>query len=133
MKEIEFPYMSPSADTPENQEKMDLGDNVPLSEKPAETGLDTALNEMIPRVEKGLKKPRSFGHWSFGLKISVKSLSPLMDRQKWKLKVYLIADVPRKENMQRYATAHLNFMYSQVSKLEQLGHVKSNPGSRWSS
>jgi hypothetical protein len=35
--------------------------------------------------------------------------------------------------MRRYAPAYLIFRHSQIRKLEKLGYVESNPGSRWSS
>jgi hypothetical protein len=49
------PYISPSAGTPENEEKVNLDNDVPIADKLSETELDTALNEMFARTAKGLE------------------------------------------------------------------------------
>jgi len=88
---------------------------------------------MITRVSKGLGKDQTEDLWSlvFGFKdiwtVALTNDGPAKVKP---CKVHLIPGaVPGKAKMRRYARARLNFMYSQVPKLEKLGYVKSNPGS----
>ena len=81
---------------------------------------------MITRVSKGLGKDQTEDLWSlvFGFKdiwtVALTNDGPAKVKP---CKVHLIPGaVPGKR-------ARLNFMYSQVPKLEKLGYVKSKPGS----
>ena len=47
IKQNQSPFMLPSADNPENEEKFALDDDVPIADELSQTELDTALNEMI--------------------------------------------------------------------------------------
>jgi hypothetical protein len=131
-KEIEFTYISPSEDTPKNEGKFDLDDDLPCDDKLLETNLETPLDEMIARATKGLKKVEND---------QTEELLSLVFRFKDMRRVALNNDgsattklaqinlipgsVPWKAKMRRYASAHLNFRHSQIRKLEKLGHVKS--------
>jgi hypothetical protein len=65
-------HVPSSADTPKNEVKFDLNDDVPVDDELSQTDLDTTRNEVIVQVAKGSKrmKPRNFG---FASKISGES------------------------------------------------------------
>jgi len=50
------------------------------------------------------------------------------------LKVHLKPGaVPRRAKARRYAPKHLNFMSKHIKMLEEMGYIRRNPHSRWSS
>jgi len=132
IKEIEFPCISPSPDTPGNEEKIDLDDDVPIADKLSETELDTVLNEMIAHAAKGIEKDHTEELLSLVFRFKyIWRVAPTNDGSATvkPLKVHLIPEVaPWGEKMRRYVSALLNFMYFQFTKLEKLGYVTSNPG-----
>jgi len=86
-RKIEFLYLSPRADTPEHEENLTWTIISRFLTSFRRRILTQLWMKWLPECQKASEriKPRIFGLWSLGSKISGQSLWQMMDRQRWNL------------------------------------------------
>ena len=133
VKNIASPY---SEDSCLNETFNEDDDEVPIGET-SDHDLLEALENMVLRASKGLNEIqrkalrdlvfefRDIG----GLRLSADAPAKVTP-----LKVHLKPGAgPRRATARRYAPKHLDFMRKQIKSLEEMGYIRRNTHSQWSS